>query len=97
MSMSVNYSPAQVFVNRTTWQWMGKSRRHAICLDHNTVSGVQRLWIDGSEIFKSGWKFGLTGHVFVPFDDASVEIYIKIDGEWRPKAKRECGSLLDGG
>jgi hypothetical protein len=69
------------YLNRAEWRWLGKSRRHALAFEHNTVTGAQRLFLDGTEVFKSGWMFRLTGAIHIPVDDASAMLQIGTD-EW---------------
>ncbi len=45
------------------------------------MTGERRIWVNKTEVFKSGWQFSLTGHIIVAVDDATVEFYIKGDGE----------------
>lgn len=73
--------PTMSFVNKSLWTWVGKSRRHTLRFEHNTFSGVQQLWVNDSEVFKSSWRFKLTGSIQVPIDESIVEIYILCD-EW---------------
>jgi hypothetical protein len=69
------------FTNKSIWSWVGKSRRNTLRFEHNTFSGVQQLWVNDTEMFKSSWRFKLTGSIQIPIDESIVEIYIICD-EW---------------
>ena len=84
--------PEMSFTTRTSWRWIGKSRRHDFRFEHNAMTGEQRVFVDDAEVFGSGWKFRLTGSIYLPIDDALVELYIKSDG-----AAGEGGGAREGG
>jgi hypothetical protein len=46
-----------------TWRFTGKSRRHEITLQHNTLSGKQLLTVNGEVLHKTNWKYKLTGNM----------------------------------
>jgi hypothetical protein len=62
------------------WTWVGPHRRHTVEFAHNTVTGVQRLIVDGQEEYKSGWKYRLTGAIYFVLDSQTVEIYVRAAG-----------------
>ena len=66
-----------IVVARLTWAFLGARARHSVTFEHNTLSGAQRVFVDGAEFFKSGWKFRLTGTLFFALDGRSVEIYVR--------------------
>lgn len=67
---------ALTVTNTSQWTWVGRSRRHTVRFEHNTLSGAQRLVLDGADYFNSGWKFRLTGSIYLPVDGSTVELYI---------------------
>lgn len=77
----------RLMVNRTEWEWIGRSRRHNVVFEHNTLTGVQKLWLDGSEYFKSSWRYKLTGCVYLPVDDTTVEVYTNSSGARRSRGR----------
>ena len=80
---------ALTVVNTSEWEWLGKSRRHHVRFVHNTLTGKQQLFVDGAEFFSSGWKFKLTGSIYLPVDDATVELYLRSDGApWAQRRSR---------
>ena len=68
---------AGIVVARMTWAFLGARARHSVTFEHNTLSGSQRVFVDGAEFFKSGWKYRLTGTLFFTLDGRSVEIYVR--------------------
>jgi len=62
-----------------TWNFMGRSRRQEVVFQHNTLTGNQRLFVNGHELFKSGWQYKLTGNLSFTLDDRAVEILIRSD------------------
>ena len=68
---------AGIVVARMTWAFLGARARHSVTFEHNTLSGSQRVFVDGAEFFKSGWKYRLTGTFFFALDGRTVEIYVR--------------------
>jgi len=68
---------AGIVVARMTWAFLGARARHTVTFEHNTLSGSQRVFVDGAEFFKSGWKYRLTGTLFFTLDGRSVEVYVR--------------------
>lgn len=66
-------------LNTAEWAWVGSAQRHVVRFEHSTVSGKQRLWVDGEESFSSSWRFKLTGTLFLTLDSALVELHILSD------------------
>lgn len=62
-----------------TWHFMGSSRRQEVVFQHNTLTGNQRLFVNGHELFKSGWQYKLTGNLSFTLDDRAVEVLIRSD------------------
>ena len=62
-----------------TWYFMGGSRRQEVVFQHNTLTGNQRVFVNGHELFKSGWQYKLTGSLSFTLDDRAVEILIRSD------------------
>ena len=67
--------------NTAEWEWMGSKQKHVVRFEHHTISGQQRLIVDGAEHFKSGWKFKLTGTLCLTIDDRLAELHLLSD-EW---------------
>lgn len=42
--------------------------RHTIGFQHNTISGNREVYLDGKELYKSGWMFKLVGTVNFKFE-----------------------------
>lgn len=57
------------------WTWVGRTRRHRIDFEHNLLSGRQSLVLNGAAYFCTGWKFSLTGIIYLTVDDQTVELY----------------------
>lgn len=69
-----------VVSNRVSWTFTGKTRRHTIVFEHNTFSGSRKVYLNGSTLVQSGWKFDLTGaFTFILEPGYTVEIMIKAD------------------
>jgi len=66
-----------LITSRLKWVFMGKTRRHTLDFHHNTVSGSQTIFIDGSSFYESGWKYKLTGAVFFRLDGCHVELVVR--------------------
>ena len=66
-------------INTAIWEWMGSERRHQVKLEHNTITGKQRIWVDASEHYESTWKFRLTGTLYLTLDASLMELHLISD------------------
>jgi hypothetical protein len=77
--MSTALAAAAGLLVTTSWTWTGKRRRHRVTFEHSSLSGKQRLFINGARFFESGWRYHLTGCIYFVLDGSTVELYTRAD------------------
>jgi hypothetical protein len=68
---------SSVVTSKTTWVFLGNTRRHSVTFIHNTFTGSRRLYVDEKEVFASGWRYALTGSLCFALDGKNIEVYVR--------------------
>ena len=69
-----------MLTNRISWTFTGKTRRHHIVFEHNTLSGSRKIYVNGIQFQQTGWRFDLTGVITFTLEIGTIiEIMIKAD------------------